>query len=112
MILYGFGRMFIEGLRTDSLMVGSLRISQILALAFVITFSVLFIYEGRNLIVIQKKVMKIFQANMQAVLDKLKEDSKENNDAVEEENIDEQTEEISNETKVDEVEEDIDKSIK
>lgn len=28
---YGFGRMFIEGLRTDSLMVGHLRISQIVA---------------------------------------------------------------------------------
>jgi len=28
---YGLGRMFIEGLRTDSLMIGSLRVSQILA---------------------------------------------------------------------------------
>ncbi|MCL2053253.1 MAG: prolipoprotein diacylglyceryl transferase [Oscillospiraceae bacterium] len=28
---YGLGRMFIEGLRTDSLMVGSLRVSQVLA---------------------------------------------------------------------------------
>ena len=34
---YGFGRMFIEGLRTDSLMVGTFRISQVVAfLCFVI----------------------------------------------------------------------------
>lgn len=39
---YGFGRMFIEGLRTDSLMVGDFRISQIVAfLCFFIGLAVL-----------------------------------------------------------------------
>ena len=39
---YGFGRMFIEGLRTDSLMVGTFRISQVVAfLCFIIGGSVL-----------------------------------------------------------------------
>ena len=43
---YGFGRMFIEGLRTDSLMVGTFRISQVVAfLCFVVGFALL-IYLG------------------------------------------------------------------
>ena len=35
-ILYGIGRMFIEGLRTDSLYLGPIRISQLLSVLFVI----------------------------------------------------------------------------
>ena len=43
---YGFGRMFIEGLRTDSLMVGRFRISQVVAfLCFVVGFALL-VYLG------------------------------------------------------------------
>lgn len=38
MILYGIGRFWIEGLRTDSLMIGNLRISQVLAAVFVFSF--------------------------------------------------------------------------
>ena len=38
---YGFGRMFIEGLRTNSLMVGSFRISQLLGFLCFVTGSVL-----------------------------------------------------------------------
>ena len=33
---YGFGRMIIEGLRTDSLMWGPFRVSQVLSLALVL----------------------------------------------------------------------------
>lgn len=41
---YGFGRMFIEGLRTDSLYVGSFRISQVIgALCFVICTALLIV---------------------------------------------------------------------
>lgn len=36
LVLYGIGRMFIEGLRTDSLYLGSIRISQLLSIIFVI----------------------------------------------------------------------------
>ena len=36
LLLYGVGRFFIEGLRTDSLMSGSIRVSQLLSLALVI----------------------------------------------------------------------------
>lgn len=41
--LYGLGRLWIEGLRTDSLMIGPLRVSQILALLCFVTFSCLYV---------------------------------------------------------------------
>ena len=37
LLLYGAGRFFIEGLRTDSLMLGSFRVSQLLSLGMVLT---------------------------------------------------------------------------
>ncbi len=40
--LYGLGRMWIEGLRTDSLMFGPFRVSQMVALLSVIVFTVLY----------------------------------------------------------------------
>jgi len=42
MILYGLGRFMIEGLRIDSLMLGNIRISQILALLFALGFAAAF----------------------------------------------------------------------
>jgi len=42
--LYGLGRFWIEGLRTDSLMLGSIRVSQALALISVFVFGFLYIY--------------------------------------------------------------------
>jgi len=46
MALYGFGRMFIEGLRTDSLMLGGIRVSQLIGLLFFLIFGgvLLFIF--------------------------------------------------------------------
>lgn len=43
MIAYGAGRFWIEGLRLDSLMVGSVRISQLLSIVFVIVFGLIFV---------------------------------------------------------------------
>ncbi len=43
---YGFGRMLIEGLRTDSLMVGTFRISQVVAFLCFIVGSALLVYLG------------------------------------------------------------------
>ena len=40
MALYGLGRMFIEGLRTDSLMLGNIRVSQLIGLLFFLTFGI------------------------------------------------------------------------
>jgi len=48
MILYGFGRFFIEGLRMDSLMLGPMRISQVLGALFFIIFIVIFIKSKNN----------------------------------------------------------------
>lgn len=41
LIWYGIGRTFIEGLRTDSLMLGNLRISQLVSIVIVITSAVI-----------------------------------------------------------------------
>jgi prolipoprotein diacylglyceryltransferase len=42
---YGFGRMLIEGLRTDSLYVGPFRISQVLGLVFFVIGAALLLYH-------------------------------------------------------------------
>ena len=42
MILYGSGRAFIEGLRTDSLMFGNFRVSQVLSIIFVLMGCILY----------------------------------------------------------------------
>jgi len=44
LILYGIGRSIIEGLRTDSLYVGSIRVSQLLSILFVVLGVAIFIY--------------------------------------------------------------------
>jgi phosphatidylglycerol:prolipoprotein diacylglycerol transferase len=49
MFLYGLGRSWIEGLRTDSLMLGSFRISQLLAVLFVLVFGALFVIRRKKL---------------------------------------------------------------
>lgn len=46
MLLYGTGRFFIEGLRTDSLMSGSLRVSQLLSAAMVIASAALLLLRA------------------------------------------------------------------
>ena len=48
MILYGLGRFWIEGLRTDSLMLGEFRASQILAGAFVLCFTTILIIRRKR----------------------------------------------------------------
>ena len=49
-IVYGIGRFWIEGLRTDSLMIGNtgLRVSQVLSLLLVIGFSIFMIKKFRE----------------------------------------------------------------
>ena len=41
-ILYSFERMPVEGLRTDSLMLGNLRISQVLSIILFVVFGILY----------------------------------------------------------------------
>lgn len=47
-ILYSLGRFWIEGLRTDSLMFYGLRTAQLVSLAVIVSFSVLYWYFGRK----------------------------------------------------------------
>ncbi|HHU49510.1 MAG: prolipoprotein diacylglyceryl transferase [Caldicoprobacterales bacterium] len=47
-ILYAFGRFFIEGLRTDSLYIGSIRVSQLLSAVLFIVCIGLFIYRRKH----------------------------------------------------------------
>lgn len=56
-ILYSFVRFFIEGLRTDSLMLFNCRISQILSLALFIVFSGILLYKTNK----QKQMSKIVE---------------------------------------------------
>ena len=42
---YAFGRFFIEGMRTDSLMLGNIRISQLLSVVFFVSALVLLIVK-------------------------------------------------------------------
>jgi len=42
LIIYSFARIFIEGLRVDSLMLGDMRISQIVSIIICVVFSVLY----------------------------------------------------------------------
>ena len=45
---YGFARMIIEGLRTDSLMLSSVRISQVLSAVILIVATALYVKKNRN----------------------------------------------------------------
>lgn len=47
-ILYGFVRMFLEGLRTDSLWIGNFRVSQVLSLVLFVTFLIIYIINIRK----------------------------------------------------------------
>jgi len=48
MMWYGIGRLIIEGLRTDSLMLGSFRIAQVVSVVMIIFGVVLFIYKYKQ----------------------------------------------------------------
>ena len=45
LLWYGLGRMMIEGLRTDSLMLGQLRVSQVVSVALVVIAGALMVYK-------------------------------------------------------------------
>jgi len=47
-IWYSFGRIFIEALRTDSLMLGSFRVAQVISVATIVAVAILVIYRRRK----------------------------------------------------------------
>ena len=51
LILYSLGRVFIEGLRTDSLMLGNIRVAQLISIiGIIIGLSIIFIIKKRKTI--------------------------------------------------------------
>ena len=44
LVLYGLGRMIIEGMRTDSLYLGAIRVSQLLSLLFILLGTILYVF--------------------------------------------------------------------
>ena len=48
LIIYGFFRMLIEGLRIDSLMILQFRVSQVLSGVFFVVFSVFYLYKRQK----------------------------------------------------------------
>lgn len=66
---YGLGRAWIESLRTDSLMVGSLRVSQLVAIFCVATCAVLWILTRRKVAANPDHVLYVDSEEGQAVLD-------------------------------------------
>ena len=81
---YGFGRMFIEGLRTDSLMVGTFRISQVVAFLCFVIGSICIVY----LSIRAKKQSKMLAADGEVSTygEMLKEEKEVSEDSKEEEN--------------------------
>ncbi|HHW48613.1 MAG TPA: prolipoprotein diacylglyceryl transferase [Clostridiaceae bacterium] len=73
MILYGFGRFWIEGLRTDSLMLGSIRVSQFLAAIFVIVMSIIFFIRRKKYLEASETV-EIGTSNYASVLQRIREE--------------------------------------
>ncbi len=72
LLLYGAGRFWIEGLRTDSLMLGSLRISQVLAAVFVVAFAALMIIRRVRTDRREQERVGVGESEYAAVLDKIK----------------------------------------
>lgn len=80
LILYGAGRFFIEGLRTDSLMLGNLRVSQMLSLLLVLVFISVFFYRRfRKNRTEDEKPVDLGQSEYGSLLLKMKEEEKSEN---------------------------------
>jgi phosphatidylglycerol:prolipoprotein diacylglycerol transferase len=73
MALYGLGRAFIEGLRTDSLMLGNLRISQVLAFLFALIFGILFFVKRKGITEHKDEIVEIGTSEYGSVLKQVRE---------------------------------------
>jgi phosphatidylglycerol:prolipoprotein diacylglycerol transferase len=87
MVLYGAGRFFIEALRTDSLMIGNLRVSQVLAFVFVVVFGILLIVR-RKKVVESAESAEIGASSYGAVLKKMQDGENEDNQGIDEDDTD------------------------
>jgi len=92
-VLYGAGRFLIEGIRSDSLMLGSIRVSQLLSLVLALVFAALFIYKRKKTTETETGELPLGQSNYGSILMKLKaeeetENKTENENEVSEEKAD------------------------
>ncbi len=74
MVLYGIGRFFIEGIRLDSLYIGNLRVSQMLAFLFVILFGMLFILRRMKAAKMHEEVVETGSSKYGQILKKMQEE--------------------------------------
>ncbi|MDD5604097.1 MAG: prolipoprotein diacylglyceryl transferase, partial [Eubacteriales bacterium] len=74
LILYGAGRFWVEGLRTDSLMIGNFRISQLVAALCVIGLIILFFYRRSRKEKIEQDKVGVGESEFAVVLDKMKDE--------------------------------------
>jgi phosphatidylglycerol:prolipoprotein diacylglycerol transferase len=74
MILYGVGRFWIEGLRTDSLMIGNLRISQVLAAVFAVSFGIVTWFRRKKAREVAIENIEIGESSYGKVLEKIREE--------------------------------------
>lgn len=80
LILYGVGRAFIEGLRTDSLMLGNIRFSQLLSVLLVLVFATLFLYgRAKRKKAEDEEPVDLGQSQYGSLLMKMKEEEKPEN---------------------------------
>jgi phosphatidylglycerol:prolipoprotein diacylglycerol transferase len=78
LVLYGVGRFVIEGLRTDSLMLGPFRVSQLLSAILVAVFVPLFIYRRARISrKAEKEQVVLGQSRYGSLLMKMKEQEQE-----------------------------------
>ncbi len=102
-ITYSIGRAFIEGLRTDSLMLGNLRVSQFLAILLIIVFGILVIVlrnKAKNAV---NEVAESGQSSYANVLKYMEEEQ-------EAENTENDAQEIQESEKVQDIQEESDES--
>jgi len=74
LMLYGAGRAFIEGLRTDSLYLGSFRVSQLLSVVLLTVSLILFIYRRLKKNKADDEPVVLGQSRYGALLQRLKEE--------------------------------------
>jgi phosphatidylglycerol:prolipoprotein diacylglycerol transferase len=80
MILYGIGRMFIEGLRTDSLYIGNLRVSQVLAFLFAVSFTVIFFIHRKKVLTAQEEAQP-GTSEYSSILNKMREEEQDHTES-------------------------------
>ncbi len=84
LVWYGFGRFFIEGLRTDSLMAGTIRTSQLVAILAIVGGITLFLLLRRRAIALPKALVADEESTLALNVEESEEKTEETEDTTEE----------------------------